>query len=130
MLICSYLLQQKVFASGPRLYAKYLNSKTSFKISGIISFLTLNISTARNWKISWCTATELFLPNSSSKAALLSLHKSLEAFSRNVFTRVSTPAGYLILGSQRGEGCYSSKVIIKYIKKTLEYFELVSLIKQ
>ena len=47
----------------------------------------------------------------------------------NVFTRVSALGADLILGSQR-VGFLSREALIKYIKKTSKYLQLVSLIKQ
>ena len=46
-----------------------------------------------------------------------------------VFSQVMARGTHLILGSQRG-GAYSREALIKCIKKTLKYFQLVSLIQQ
>ena len=67
----------------------FSNWKTSFKIMGAISFLTLNISVASGWRFLWSTATELSLLNSSSKAVLLSLHTTFEDSSCILLIRVS-----------------------------------------
>ena len=80
---------RKVLTSEQRLRVGFSNWKTSFKIMGAISFLTLNISVASGWRFLRRTATELPLLNSSSKAVLLSLHTSFEDSSCILLIRVS-----------------------------------------
>ena len=80
---------RKVLTSEQRLRVGFSNWKTSFKIMGAISFLTLNISVASGWRFLWSTATELSLFNSSSKAVLLSLHTTFEDSSCILLIRVS-----------------------------------------
>ena len=50
--------------------------------------------------------------------------------SNTIFTRGSAWGAHLILGSQRrGWGADSREALIKYIKKTSKYFQLVALVK-